>query len=210
MDRQGHDQGQSRWEARYSGDDYWYGTEPSGFLRRHSDWLPSRGKALALADGEGRNGVFLAERGLDVTSLDYAETALAKGRRLAEARGVPLLTVAADLFSWAWPEAGFDVVAALFIQFLTPEQRADVFARIRRSLKPGGLLVLQGFSTAQIELNSGGPGILSHLYGRELLAETFGDFDDVHIEEERAELSEGPGHSGPAALIGFIGRRPAG
>lgn len=200
--------GQEHWENRYSGEDYWYGTSPNAFLAASRSQLPASGRALAVADGEGRNGVFLAECGLDVISLDYSAKAQAKAQALAGARGVALRTEHADLLGWNWPEAAFDVVAGIFVQFLEPAARAEVFGRMRRALKPGGLLVLQGFSTAQIGLGSGGPGKRENLYTRQLLVDSFGDFADLAIVEEEAELAEGAGHCGLAALIGLVGRRP--
>ena len=120
-----------RWEERFSVPEYVFGTEPNAFLKSQAGVLPKAGKALAIADGEGRNGVWLAEHGLDVLSMDFSPTALAKAQALAQRRGVTLRTLQADITVWDWPDAEFDVVAAIFFQFLTSPERARVFAGIR-------------------------------------------------------------------------------
>jgi SAM-dependent methyltransferase len=196
-----------RWEARFSTPEYLFGTEPNEFLRAQAHLLPARGKALAVADGEGRNGVWLAQQGLDVLSVDFSPKALAKARALAQARGVSLQTERVDVITWAWPTAAFDVVAAIFIQFATPEQRRSIFAGIRRALKPGGLLLLQGYRPEQLIYKTGGPSEVENLYTRAMLAEAFAGFADLEISEHDSMTREGAGHSGMAALIDLVGRK---
>src|SRR5271154_5940013 len=99
-----------RWEQRFAAPEYVFGTEPNAFLKSQAGMLPKSGKALAIADGEGRNGVWLAEQGLDVLSMDFSPTALAKAKALARERGVTLRLVQADILNWEWPNAEFDVV----------------------------------------------------------------------------------------------------
>jgi len=134
-----------RWEARFSAPGYLFGKEPNGFLKSKAHLLKPGQKALSIADGEGRNGVFLAEQGLDVLAIDISPTALAKSQALAKERGVTLRTELAELATWQWPAAAFEVVVAIFFQFCTPAERAQVFANIKRALKPGGLLLMQGY-----------------------------------------------------------------
>src|ERR1700693_4720708 len=117
-----------RWEKRFSAPDYVFGTEPNAFLKAQAGLLPKSGTALAVADGEGRNGVWLAQRGLDVLSIDFSPVALAKARKLAGERGVTLATEEADLDTWVWPDAAFEAVAAIFIQFAGPALRDRIFA----------------------------------------------------------------------------------
>lgn len=198
------------WENRFAAtEDYVFGTAPNAFLAAHRDLLPTSGRALAIADGEGRNGVFLAECGLDVVSLDFSPTAQAKAQALAAARGVAIETVTADILAWDWPEASFDVAAAIFFQFAHPEARAEIFARLRRCLKPGGLLLLEGYRPEQLAYGTGGPKNVEHLYTRSLLEAAFGDFDGLSIVEHDSEVDEGHGHKGMSALIDLVGRRPA-
>ena len=193
-----------RWQERYATDEYRFGTAPNAFLAAQAKRLPKSGKALALADGEGRNGVFLAERGLDVLSLDFSPNAQAKARKLASARGVTLRTEQADVIGWSYPSDTFDVVAAIFFQFAAPPDRDRIFTGIKRTLKRGGLLLLEGYGPKQLEYKTGGPGKLENLYTREILEKAFGDFASIDIREYDAELHEGAGHGGMSALVDLV------
>jgi SAM-dependent methyltransferase len=197
-----------RWEQRYSKPDYAFGKEPNEFLARCRPLLPKSGRALAVADGEGRNGVWLAKQGLDVLSVDFSPAAQAKARALAAEHKVDIAFVEADIHAWPYPEAAFDVVAEIFTQFSTPEQRARKWAGMRRALKSGGLLIVQGYTPKQLEYGTGGPKQIENLYTREMLERAFGDFRDVAIAEEERELHEGAGHSGMSAVIGLTAQKP--
>lgn len=196
-----------RWQTRFSVPDYVFGTEPNAFLRQQAHLLPAKGKALSVADGEGRNGVWLAEQGLDVLSLDFSPAAQAKARALAEQRGVPLRIERADVTAWTWPEAAFDVVAVIFAQFVDPEQRKRLFAGIRRAMKPGALLLLQGYRPKQLEYKTGGPKQIENMYTRELLEHEFAGFSQLDISEHDSMMQEGTSHVGMAALIDLVGRK---
>ena len=196
------------WNNRFDTETYVFGTAPAAFLARSRPLLPTVGKALAIADGEGRNGVFLAECGLEVLSVDFSPKAQEKVRALAEARGVTVETATADIVAWDWPEAEYDVVVGIFFQFCGPEDRAKIFAGIRRALKPGGLLILEGYRPEQLAYGTGGPKQVENLYTRETLETAFGDFHDLVIAEYDAELDEGAAHTGPSALIDLTGRKP--
>jgi SAM-dependent methyltransferase len=193
-----------RWQERYATDEYRFGTAPNVFLASQAKLLPKSGKALAVADGEGRNGVFLAEHGLDVLSLDFSPNAQAKARKLAAARGVTISVEQADVINWSYPPDAFDVVAAIFFQFAAPPDRDRIFAGIKRTLKRGGLLLLEGYGPKQLEYKTGGPGILENLYTREILEAAFGDFASLDIREYDAELHEGAGHGGMSALVDLV------
>jgi cyclopropane fatty-acyl-phospholipid synthase-like methyltransferase len=197
-----------RWEARFAHPDYVFGTAPNAFVASCEPLLPKQGRALAIADGEGRNGVFLAECGLDVLSVDFSPTAQGKARALAAARGVTIATETADLLAWDWPEAAFDVVAAIFFQFVGPAGRDHIFAGLRRALKPGGLLILEGYRPEQLVYRTGGPGAVENLYTREILEAAFGDLHDLVVTEHDSEVDEGHGHKGLSALIDLSGRKP--
>ncbi len=196
------------WTDKFAVEDYVYGTAPAQFLRDQAHHLRPGQTALVLADGEGRNGVFLAERGLQVTSLDGATTGVAKAKRLAAERGVTLDALLADLRDWTWEDAAYDAVVGIFFQFADPDFRAAIFAGIKRTVKPGGLVLLHGFSTEQMGYSSGGPGRLAHLYTAEMLAEAFAGWDVLRLEAYVAELEEGSGHRGPAGLIDLVARKP--
>ena len=130
-----------------------------------------------------------------------------KARKLAAERGVTLRVEQADIVNWAWPEAAFDVVAAIFFQFAGPAEREKIFAGIKHTLKPGGLLLLEGYTPKQLEYKTGGPSKIENLYTRELLERAFGDFASLDIRAHETEIEEGPGHGGMSALIDLVGRK---
>jgi SAM-dependent methyltransferase len=196
-----------RWESRFAAPDYHFGTAPNAFLKSQAHRLKAGQKALALADGEGRNGVWLAQQGLDVLSLDRSPNALKKARALAAARGVDLRVELADLAQWRWPVAAFDLIAAIFIQFADPPFRDKIFTGIKRALKPGGLLLMQGYRPEQLDYRTGGPSQLENLYTRGLLEAAFGDFASVEIREHDSVVDEGTGHAGMSALIDLVGHK---
>jgi 2-polyprenyl-3-methyl-5-hydroxy-6-metoxy-1,4-benzoquinol methylase len=195
------------WNRRYAGDEFLFGTEPNAWLREHAGALPPGGRLLSVADGEGRNSVWLARQGFQVDAFDIADRAVEKASAFARREGVSVNFAVADVDGFAWPEAAYDGVAAIFVQFADPETRSRLFERIVRSLKPGGVLVLQGYTPKQLEYRTGGPPILSHLYTRELLASAFADLSVIELREYEAEVREGQGHSGQSALIGLVARR---
>ena len=146
-----------RWQERFAAPGYLFGTAPNAFLKSQAHLLKKGEKALTIADGEGRNGVFLAEQGLDVLSIDFSPVAQEKARKLAAERGVTLKVEQVDILNWDWPVEAFDVIAAIFFQFAGPEGRAKIFAGIKKALKPGGLLLLEGYGPKQLEYKTGGP-----------------------------------------------------
>ena len=196
-----------RWEGRYSAPEYIFGEEPNYFLASCESLLPSSGTALAVADGEARNGVWLAEHGLDVLSLDFSPKAQQKAKALARKRGVTVRFELADVHEWAYPENAFDVVCEIFTQFSSPDERQRKWAGMKTALKPGGLLIVQGYTPKQLEYGTGGPGELEKLYTRAMLNEAFGAFNDVRIVEQERELHEGTSHGGMSAVIGLTGRK---
>jgi protein-L-isoaspartate O-methyltransferase len=145
-----------RWEARYSAPDYIFGKEPNYFLVKCKPLLPASGRVLAVADGEGRNSVWLAEQGLDVHAIDFSPTAQDKARALAQERGVKVIFELADVHNWVYPEAAYDVVCEIFTQFSTPAERALKWAGMRKALKTGGLLIIQGYTPKQLAYGTGG------------------------------------------------------
>jgi len=199
-----------RWEKRFSVPGYVFGTEPNQFLAKQAHLLPKSGTALAVADGEGRNGVWLAERGLDVLSLDWSPTAVGKAQALAKSRGVAIRTQVADLLEWQWPVNAYDVVVAIFIQFLTPPERQQVFAAMKNALKPGGLMLIEGYRPEQLNYKTGGPSQVENLYTRALLEAELAGLTELTITEHDSMTSEGTGHVGMAALIDLAGRKPVG
>jgi SAM-dependent methyltransferase len=190
-----------RWESRYAPESYLFGTAANAFLVRQKPILPKVGRALSIADGEGRNGVWLAEQGLDVVSMDFSTTAQAKARALAASRGVTITTQTVDLSNWTWPVDAFDVIVVIFAQ---PLDATTLFAGIRRALKPGGLLLIEGYPPKQLDYGTGGPSDIERLYTFEQLEAGFAGFTDVRIDEYDAEIYEGDGHGGISALIDLV------
>lgn len=196
-----------RWETRFRAPGYLFGEAPNAFLKSQAHRLHKGQSALSVADGEGRNGVWLAQQGLDVLAIDFSETALAKARALASQRGVRLRTELADMFAWRWPEAAFDVVVAIFTQIAFPAQRTEFFANLKRTLKPGALLLMQGYRPEQLNYGTGGPPEVERLYTRAIIEKGFGDLTELEIREHDSAINEGTGHVGMSALIDVIGRK---
>lgn len=196
------------WDQRYQEENgYVYGEEPNAYLAEKRTWLTPGAQALAIADGEGRNGVWLAEQGLEVLAVDQSAIGLAKASELAERRGVPLRTCRADLADWDWPAEAFDLVIAVFAHF-GPVLRPVIHRRVVRALKPGGLVILQGFNERQHDYNSGGPHDAALLFSAEDLEKDFAGLEILELNEYVGELREGENHRGPAALVGMLARRP--
>lgn len=196
------------WNARYDTDEYVFGTAPNVFLASQAHRLIPGQRALAVADGEGRNGVWLAQQGLHVHAIDFAPAALAKAAKLAAERGVEAVFEQADVLNWRWPEAAYDLVAAIFIQFAPPPERERLIEGIRRTLKPGGTLILQGYTPKQIEFGTGGPSNPANMYVEADLRRWFGDWQIAHIAEHESHLSEGAHHHGMSALIDLVAVKP--
>ena len=197
----------ARWNQRYAQDEFVFGTEPNEWLRQQAAVWHSGDRVLCVADGEGRNSVWLAEQGLLVDAFDPSEVGVAKARKLAGERQVNVNFNVADCDSFPWPESSYDGVAAIFIQFADPVLRARLFRKLESCLKPGGTLILQGYTHKQLEYRTGGPSELSHLYDKGLLLRAFGNMEILNLNEYETEVAEGAGHSGLSALIGLVARK---
>jgi cyclopropane fatty-acyl-phospholipid synthase-like methyltransferase len=199
----------SMWDERYAQEGYLFGTEPNAFLVSQRHLLKPGMSCLAVADGEGRNGVWLAHQGLKVLSVEASAVALEKAKKLAQQRGVKIEFEQADLAHWQWGENRFDAVAGIFIQFAPPGLREQMFAGIRRCLKPGGLLLLQGYTPRQLEYKTGGPPVAENMYTEALLHKEFGDMEILHLCEHDDHIGEGTAHHGMSALIDLAARKIA-
>eukprot|EP01037_Dinobryon_pediforme_P004332 gene4332-4381_t len=196
-----------RWNRRFAEERYVFGREPNAFLASQKPRLLPGQTALAVADGEGRNGVWLARQGLDVLSVDVSTAGLAKARALAEEHGVSLRTALVDLADWDWDVPPVDVIVAIFIQFADPDLRTRIFAHMKAALKPGGLVLLAGYRPEQLAYGTGGPSQRENLYTETMLREAFADFTIEHLSAYDAEISEGDGHHGMSALIDMVARK---
>ncbi|OYT71547.1 MAG: SAM-dependent methyltransferase [Chloracidobacterium sp. CP2_5A] len=198
---------QAEWDAKYRSG-YGLGEAPNAFLASQAHRLRPGWKALAVADGEGRNGVWLAEQGLDVVSADVSPVAQERARQLAARRGVAVTLERVDLLTAALPEAAFDVVAAIFIQFAGPPARDELFAKLKGALRPGGLFLLEGYRTEQLSYRTGGPPCVESLYTEDFIRATFADFEVLHLALRDAVLEEGSAHRGMSALLDLVARKP--
>lgn len=197
------------WDARFAQDGYLFGSAPAAFVLRQA-WRVAPGRrVLSVAEGEGRNAVFLAEQGARVTAFDGSGTGIAKARRLAAERGVSLELHHADIAEWDWAAPPYDVVLGVFFQFAPPPLRARIFAGMAEALLPGGLLLLHGYAPRQIGYRTGGPGQVENLWTLDLLRGAFAGFEILHQADYDADLAEGAGHSGRSGLIDFVARKPA-
>lgn len=196
------------WDDKFAGRDYVYGTEPNAFLVSQRHRLERGQEVQAVADGEGRNGVWLAQQGLRVTTVDGSPVAVQKALKLALDRRVNIRAQVADLADWAWPVAAFDAVVAVFIHF-PPETRRDMHHAMYAALKPGGLLVMEVFHPDQLDYGSGGPPVREMLYDAETLRSDFQGMEILELDEVETELDEGPLHRGLARTTRLVARRPA-
>lgn len=194
------------WDERFGSGEFQFGEAPNRYLEELRPWFAPGMRALALGDGEGRNGVWLAQHGLEVTALDWSPVGMAKAARLAERRGVALRTLVADAAAWDYPEAGFDLVAWIYLH-LPPADRAAAARGVLRALKPGGLLALECFTPAQQGRRSGGPKDVALLWSRAIVEELFGGLDVLELLEGTVLLDEGPRHQGPAEVVRALLRK---
>lgn len=198
------------WSARYrdAGDDYLFGTAPNSFLAAQAGQFGAGMSVLSVADGEGRNAVWLAEQGCQVIATEISPVALAKAAKLARGRNVVVDFVETDILNWDWPQDVFDAVVGIFIQFATPAERPRQLAGMKQAVKPGGFLFLQGYTPKQLEYRTGGPSALENLYTAEMLRESFADWNIVLLREHEDVITEGSAHIGRSALIDLVARKP--
>jgi 2-polyprenyl-3-methyl-5-hydroxy-6-metoxy-1,4-benzoquinol methylase len=195
------------WEQRYSEEGWAYGTDPNAFLATLKPRLKSGAKALVVGDGEGRNGVWLAQQGLDVLTVDYSAAGVNKSRELARLNGVTLRAECADLNYWAWPKNAFDVVVSIYLHF-PPEIRPVLHRAMFHALKPGGMLIMEAFNKNQLRYKSGGPPVEALLFSAEILRSDFAGAEIELLEETVTELEEGKYHVGPGAVVRLVLRKP--
>ena len=208
---------QDFWSERYknAGDQYLFGTEPNHYLRSHRDLIVDNGKsAMLVADGEGRNSVWLSDQGLQVTACDISPVAIEKARKLSGSRkGGPEFfctdMLAAD-FPKLYSQKNFDWVIGIFIQFTNPQERVQQFNLMKNLTCTGGRILLQGYTPKQLEFKTGGPANIENLYTREILEAAFNDWEIEELVEYEQEISEGVGHQGQSALVGMIAKKPVG
>lgn len=197
------------WDRRFAQSDTpLFGAQPNAWLAEHVDLLPGKGRVLCVADGESRNGVFLAEAGLDVVAFDISPVAVERARALAVRQGVSLELRVADAAHWEFEPEAFDAVVAIFIQFASPALRAMLFDGFRRTLRPGGILLIEGYGPRQLQYRTGGPGIPDNLYQSRPLHMAFGGWEILASRDADVVLAEGIAHVGLSHSIAAVYRKP--
>ena len=191
------------WNNRFADDGFAYGTQPNCFLQSHQRLLKPGLKALLPGDGEGRNGVWLASLGLEVTSVDYSEVGIAKINRLADERQLTINTRCADLTSMDWPVDEFDLLVAIFIHFPS-NIRNHMHHKFIGALKPGGQLIFEAYDKQQLDYGTGGPPVEDMLYTEEQLNEDFKDHNILHSEHLITDIHEGKYHDGRSSVLRFV------
>jgi SAM-dependent methyltransferase len=194
------------WNRRYSVDKYIYGTEPNSFLAEHAEKLT--GPVLSLAEGEGRNAVFLASLGLQVHGVDGSEVGLAKAQALARSRGLTIQTEVVDLAEFE-PAPDFYGSVISISAHLPGAIRNKLYPLVERCLRPGGILLLEAFSENQLPRDTGGPKDPDMLMTSEKIEGEFPNLEAVLLRELEREVHEGFYHEGIASVVQFIGLKKA-
>ncbi len=192
------------WNERYRGETFAYGTEPNSFLVEHAALLV--GPVLSLAEGEGRNAVFLASHGLDVLGIDASEVGLAKAQKLAEAKGVSIRTEVVDLATYEPSAGSFGSVVSISAH-LPSDVRRRLYLLIEQCLQPGGIILLEAYAKSQLSRNTGGPKDPDMLLTAEDLRTDFPNCEPLLCREVEREVIEGEYHTGLASVVQFIARK---
>ena len=195
------------WDERYASPEYVYGTEPNDFLASVAARIP-RGRVLSIADGEGRNGVYLATLGHDVTSVDASSVGLAKAERLAATRGVHITTVVADLAEYVIAPGAWEGIVSIFCHLPRP-LRQQLHAQVVRGLAPGGLFVLEAYSVDQLRHKTGGPSSAELLLTLDAARAELAGLELIHAVELERQVQEGLFHDGLSAVVQVVARKPA-
>ena len=195
------------WDERYSKPEFAYGTEPNDFLRSVAGRIP-RGPVLTLAEGEGRNAVFLGGLGYQVTAVDQSRAGLAKARRLADERGVRIETRQADLADFPIEPDAWAGIVSIFCH-LPPPIRVPLHAAVVRGLRPGGVFVLEAYTPRQVGRGTGGPPTADLMASLDDLTSELAGLEFLHALELEREVREGIYHTGLASVVQLVARRPA-
>tara|TARA_B100000809_G_scaffold24687_1_gene21604 strand:+ start:846 stop:1457 length:612 start_codon:yes stop_codon:yes gene_type:complete len=194
------------WDDRYADSDYLFGTAPNDFLKSVADRLAPNSRVLCLADGEGRNGVYLATLGHKVTAVDQSRAGLEKAKKLAEQKQVSIETIKADLAEYDLGVESLDCIVSIFFN-IPSAVRAHIYPRIITALKPGGILILESYTPEQLNHGTGGPPISDLMLTKDELAQYFSEMNLKHLQELEREVIEGTGHTGLASVVQLLALR---
>ena len=196
------------WNKRFDKEEFIFGKEPNEYLvLQAKTYLKPNQKVLCIADGEGRNGVWLAKQGMQVVGFDVSDIALQKAKQFAIDNQVEIAYSLSDTDRFDWQENTYDAVIGIFIQFAEPQMRARIFKQAHKALKPGGILILQGYTLKQLEYKTGGPSLKDHLYTEGIIRELAKEFQILDLRCYEKELNEGARHAGISALLGLVARK---
>lgn len=198
--------GQPTWDERYHGGDYVYGTEPNDFLVSQVGQMPP-GRVLSLAEGEGRNAVYLAERGFSVTAVDQSPVGLAKAERLALQRDVQIETIVADLADFRIDPQSWDGIVSIFAH-TPPPVRRHIHNEVVHGLKPGGIFVLEAYRPEQLQYKTGGPPVADLMMDLGILRTELSGLDFEYAAETVRDIHEGKLHVGEGAVVQVVARKP--
>jgi SAM-dependent methyltransferase len=194
------------WDERYTADEYIFGTEPNDFLKQQADQLKP-GSVLCLADGEGRNGVYLAKLGFEVSAVDASLVGLEKAHRLAEENGVQIKTIQADLNDFIIESGSWDNIISIFCHLPEP-LREKVHTASAEGLTSGGTFLLEAYTVKQLDMPGvGGPPVPELMMSLDLLKEDFQTLEIEHGVEIERDVQEGSKHSGPSAVVQFLAHK---
>jgi SAM-dependent methyltransferase len=196
------------WNERYAASGYFYGTVPNDFLKAQAHFIPAGGTVLCLGEGEGRNAVFLAERGYDVVALDQSPVGLAKAEQLAASRSVSLRTRVADLNGYGFDEGGWDGIVSIWCH-LPQAVRSTLHRLVLEGLKPGGVFLLEAYTPQQLRHDTGGPKDVGLLPTLAELRQDLEGMEILHAAELERTVQEGTGHAGMSSVLQVVSRRPA-
>jgi SAM-dependent methyltransferase len=199
------------WDNRYRADGYAYGTAPNVFFKTALEKYAVGGRLLLPAEGEGRNAVYAAQQGLEVSAFDISTAGREKARQLAADRGVSIDYRVGDFLEMDFADASFDATALIYAHF-PPHLLPTYHRKIVRLLKPGGLVILEGFSESNLPLREanpqvGGPNKIELLFSVAKIERDFPDFDVLELGEVETVLHEGEFHKGAARVVRFVGRK---
>ncbi len=199
--------GPDKWDERYSVDEYVYGEEPNLFLKQNYEVMP-KGNVLCVADGEGRNGVWLAKQGYSVTSIDFSSKAIEKINRIAQENDVSIKTICADLLNYNFGDNIFDGIVSIFSHF-TVDDTNKLHAKYFNALKPNGVFLMEVFAKEQLPLDTGGPKNIELLYNIEDIQNSFPYGNIELLKKDIVYIHEGDLHDGKAVVIRAIIKKPS-
>jgi 2-polyprenyl-3-methyl-5-hydroxy-6-metoxy-1,4-benzoquinol methylase len=194
------------WDQRYATETYVYGTQPNDFLRRVAEYVPDNSRILCLAEGEGRNAVYLAEQGHQVLAVDASRVGLAKAQRLAEQRSVQIESRHVELAEFELGEQAWDVIVSIFVH-LPPAVRERLHRQVVAGLRPGGLFILEAYRPEQLAFKTGGPPVVELMMTLKQLQHELDGMHWLHAIELEREVFEGQLHHGMGAVVQLLAKK---